>query len=220
MQSLLRLAVYLKRYRVSFGLAVLGMVIARGFEGLIPLFVKTGIDRIADGQAALADGGLDLETATAALSGPALAIVGCVILQMLVTIAYRIAMRRIGINAAFDLRNRLYEHLQRQGPGFYSRYTIGDLMARAINDITLCREILAGAIRMTLILLFTAVIGLIFMFSLSPALTLAIVLPMPLIGFVAYLFSKKIYARSRLVQEGFAELSTFVQENLNGIRTV
>ncbi len=220
MQSLLRLAIYLKRYRVSFGLAVLGMIIARGFEGLIPLFVKTGIDRIAEGQAALTEGRLDFETASAALAGPALAIVGCVFLQMLVTIAYRIAMRRIGVNAAFDLRNRLYEHLQLQGPGFYSRYTIGDLMARAINDITLCREILAGAIRMTLILLLTAVIGLLFMFSLSPALTLAILMPMPLIGLVAYLFSKKIYARSRLVQEGFAELSTFVQENLNGIRTV
>jgi ATP-binding cassette subfamily B protein len=220
MQSLLRLAVYLKRYRLSFGLAVLGMIIARGFEGLIPLFVKSGIDRIAAGQAALTAGSLDIETAAATLAGPALAIVGCVILQMLVTIAYRIAMRRIGVNAAFDLRNRLYAHLQLQGPGFYSRYTIGDLMARAINDITLCREILAGAIRMMLILLLTAVIGLIFMFSLSPALTTAILLPMPLIGFIAYIFSKKIYARSQLVQEGFAELSTFVQENLNGIRTV
>lgn len=220
MQSLWRLTVYLQRYRYSFGLAVLGMIIARGFEGLIPLFVKTGIDRIAAGQTSLAEGTLTLAVAREALQGPALAIVGCVILQMLVTIAYRIAMRRIGVNAAYDLRNRLYEHLQLQGPGFYSRYTIGDLMARAINDITLCREILAGAIRMTLILLLTAVIGLMFMFSLSPALTIAILLPMPLIGFVAYLFSKKIYQRSRLVQEGFAELSTFVQENLNGIRTV
>jgi ATP-binding cassette subfamily B protein len=220
MQSLWRLTVYLKRYRYSFGLAVLGMIIARGFEGLIPLFVKTGIDRIAAGQAGLLDGTLTFAAAHEALRDPALAIVGCVILQMLVTIGYRIAMRRIGVNAAYDLRNRLYEHLQLQGPGFYSRYTIGDLMARAINDITLCREILAGAIRMTLILLLTAVIGLIFMFSLSPALTIAILLPMPLIGFVAYLFSKKIYHRSRLVQEGFAELSTFVQENLNGIRTV
>ncbi len=220
MQSLWRLTVYLKRYRYSFGLAVLGMIVARGFEGLIPLFVKTGIDRIAAGQASLLDGTLTFAAAREALRDPALAIVGCVILQMLVTIAYRIAMRRIGVNAAYDLRNRLYEHLQLQGPGFYSRYTIGDLMARAINDITLCREILAGAIRMTLILLLTAVIGLMFMFSLSPALTIAILLPMPLIGFIAYLFSKKIYHRSRLVQEGFAELSTFVQENLNGIRTV
>jgi ATP-binding cassette subfamily B protein len=220
MSSLLRLTIYLKRYAFSFGMAVLGMIVARIFEGTIPLFVKMGIDRIAEGQASLAAGGIDLEQARSVLGFPALAIVVCVILQLGVTIGYRIAMRRIGVNAAFDLRNRLYQHLQLQGPGFYSRYTIGDLMARAINDITLCREILAGAIRMTLILLLTAIVGLIFMFSLSAALTLAILLPMPLIGYVAYRFSRQIYVRSRSVQEGFAQLSTFVQENLNGIRTV
>jgi len=43
---------------------------------------------------------------------------------------------------------------------------------------------------------------------------------MPVIGFVAYLFSKRIYAQSYVVQDGFSTLSTFVQENLNGIRTV
>ncbi len=220
MRSLLRLTFYLKRYAWSFGFAVVGMIAARGLEGTIPLFVKLGIDRVAAGQAAVAGGTTDAVSATSALLLPALGIVGCVILQMLVTIGYRIAMRRIGVNAAFDLRNRLYAHLQRQGPGFYARFTIGDLMARAINDITLCREILAGAIRMTLILLLTAIIGVIFMFSLSPALTLAILLPMPLIGLVAYAYSKRIYSRSQLVQEGFAGLSTFVQENLNGIRTV
>ena len=220
MQSLLRLTTYLKHYAWPFGLAVLGMILARVFEGMIPLFVKAGVDRIAEGQAALAAGSVDYQTAAALLSYPALAIVGCVLLQMTVTISYRIAMRRIGVNAAFDLRNRLYEHLQLQGPRFYSHYTIGDLMARAINDITLCREILSGAIRMTLILLLTAIVGLVFMFSLSPALTIAILMPMPLIGYVAFRFSRQIYAQSRKVQEGFAGLSTFVQENLNGIRTV
>jgi ATP-binding cassette subfamily B multidrug efflux pump len=220
MNSLLRLIPYLKRYRISFGMAVLGMIVARTFEGLIPLFVKTGIDRIAEGRVSIAEGTIDPAAAAEALTTPALAIVVCVIFQMAVTIGYRIAMRRIGVNAAFDLRNRLYHHLQLQGPGFFARYSIGDLMARAINDITLCREILAGAIRMTLILLMTAIVGLAFMFSLSPSLTLAILLPMPVIGLVAYVFSRRIYALSRRVQEGFAGLSTFVQENLNGIRTV
>ncbi len=220
MRSLLRLTIYLKRYRLSFGLAVVGMIIARTFEGMIPLFVKTGIDRIAEGRASIAAGTIDVGAAAETLAYPAFAIVVCVIFQMAVTVTYRVAMRRIGVNAAFDLRNRLYQHLQLQGPGFFARFSIGDLMARAINDITLCREILAGAIRMTLILLLTAIVGLVFMFSLSPALTLAILLPMPIIGFVAVLFSRRIFALSRRVQEGFAGLSTFVQENLNGIRTV
>ncbi|MEJ2088137.1 MAG: ABC transporter transmembrane domain-containing protein, partial [Gammaproteobacteria bacterium] len=220
MQSLLRLTIYLKRRAWAFGLAVAGMIVARCFEGAIPLFVKMGVDGIAEGKEALASGATDLAAAMGTLGYPALAIVVCVVLQMAVTIAYRVVMRRIGVDAAFDLRNRLYSHLQRQGPGFYARYSIGDLMARAINDISLCREILAGVIRMTLILLLTAVVGLVFMFGLSPALTLAILFPMPAIGWVAYRFSKRISVKSHQVQEGFSMLSTFVQENLNGIRTV
>ena len=91
---------------------------------------------------------------------------------------------------------------------------------RAINDINLCREILAGAIRMTIILFMTAAVGIGYMFSYSVDLTLAVIIPLPIIGYVAFVFSKKIYAQSYLVQEGFSSVSTFVQENLNGIRTI
>ena len=99
-------------------------------------------------------------------------------------------------------------------------YSIGDLMARAINDISLVRQVIAGASRMTAVLIFTAIVGLLFMVFLSWKLTLALILPLPLITVVAYLFSKRIYAQSHTVQKGFSTLSTFVQENLNGIRTV
>ena len=220
MRSLLRLTTYLRQYAWSFWLAIAGMVLSRVFEGVIPLYLKMGIDSISSGQSAIAAGTLEVPAATQSLVYPAVAIAVCVILQMLATIGYRIALRRIGVNAAFDLRNRLYHHLQLQGPMFFARYGVGDLMARAINDINLCREILAGTIRLTFILLVTALVGIFFMFSLSAKLALAILAPMPVIAFVAYLFSKRIYAQSYVVQDGFSHLSTFVQENLNGIRTV
>jgi ATP-binding cassette subfamily B protein len=220
MRSLLRLTIYLKRYAWTFGLSVAGILVARLVEGMIPMYVKRGIDAIAEGGTAIGAGQIDFAGASSALVAPAIAICVCVVVQMSVTIAYRIAMRRIGVNASYDLRNKLYAHLQLQGLMFFSSYSIGDLMARAINDINLCREILAGAIRMTLILITTALVGMGFMFSLSVKLTLAVLLPLPFIGYVAFRFSKRIYRQSYLVQEGFSGLSTFVQENLNGIRTV
>ena len=93
-------------------------------------------------------------------------------------------------------------------------------MARAINDIMRIREFVAGTIRTTMVLFFTAVVGLSFMASLSWQLTLAILVPMPLITWMAHRYAGVIYAHSQRTQEGFAELSSFVQENLNGIRTV
>ena len=221
MKSLVRLIVYIQQYAWTFWLSVAGMLIARLIEGSIPMFVQKGIDAIASGQAlAKLDANFDIAQAMEPLIFPATMICICVAVQTIVTIAYRIGMRRIGVNASYDLRNRLYRHMQLQSLLFFSKYRIGDLMARAINDINLCREILAGAIRMTIILFMTAAVGIGYMFSYSVELTLAVIIPLPIIGYVAFVFSKKIYAQSYLVQEGFSSVSTFVQENLNGIRTI
>ncbi|MFT7246016.1 MAG: ATP-binding cassette subfamily B multidrug efflux pump [Candidatus Azotimanducaceae bacterium] len=220
MRVLLRLLPYIKANVWAFTFGMIGLLVARVFEALIPLFVKQGVDLITEGQNGLASGNLTYDAALDALAYPALAIVACVIAQIIVTIFSRILIRRIGMYAAFDLRNRIYQHLQKQGPNFFGRYSIGDLMARAINDISLVRQVIAGTTRMTSVLIFTALVGLIFMFSLNVKLALAVIVPLPVITYAAYYFSKRIYAQSYRVQEGFSELSTFVQENLNGIRTV
>jgi ATP-binding cassette subfamily B multidrug efflux pump len=220
MKVLLRLLPYIREHAWAFFCGLIGLGIARFFEAMIPWYVKMGIDNLNVAREQLAANQLDYDTALTALAYPAKAIIVCVLGQMLVTIISRILVRRIGMYAAFDLRNRIYSHLQRQGPVFFSNYSIGDLMARAINDISLVRQVIAGTSRMTIVLVFTATAGLIFMFLLSPKLAIAVLLPMPIITLVAYLFSKRIYAQSHRVQEGFSTLSTFVQENLNGIRTV
>ena len=208
MKVLLRLLPYIRQHIWAFCFGLLGLLVARIFEALIPLYVKMGIDSVIEGQP------------QSALVYPAIAICACVIAQMFVTVVSRILIRRIGVYAAFDIRNRMYAHMQRQGPAFFSQFSIGDLMARAINDISLIRQFLAGTTRMTTVLIFTAIIGLGFMFSLSAKLALIVILPLPIISIVAWMYSKRIYRQSHIVQEGFSTLSTFVQENLNGIRTV
>ena len=220
MNQLLRLLPYIREHAWAFGCGMIGLVIARFFEAMIPWFIKIGVDNLAMAQQQISADQTSYEMALATLIYPAMGIVVCVIGQTTVTIISRILVRRIGMYAAYDLRNRIYSHLQLQGPVFFSHYSIGDLMARAINDIHLVRRMIAGTSRMTIVLIFTATVGLIFMFLLSWRLALAVLVPMPVITVVAYFFSSKIYAQSRRVQEGFSTLSTFVQENLNGIRTV
>ena len=220
MNQLLRLLPYIREHAWAFGCGMIGLVIARFFEAMIPWFIKIGVDNLAMAQQQISANQTSYEMALATLIYPAMGIVVCVIGQTTVTIISRILVRRIGMYAAYDLRNRIYSHLQLQGPVFFSHYSIGDLMARAINDIHLVRRMIAGTSRMTIVLIFTATVGLIFMFLLSWRLALAVLVPMPVITVVAYFFSSKIYAQSRRVQEGFSTLSTFVQENLNGIRTV
>ena len=69
-------------------------------------------------------------------------------------------------------------------------------------------------------LAFSAIIGFVFMLALEPKLTLMLLLPLPLVAIWGWYLSRRVFQRSMRVQEGFADLSEQVQENLNGIRTV
>lgn len=206
MIHLKRLLPYINRYKIPFWGGMIGLLIARVFEAIIPLFLRDGIDSIAAGEPDLAV--------------PALAIVGCVTARFLSIISSRRLIRRIGMIVAYDLRKRVYTHIQKQGPGFFARHGTGDLMARAVNDIQLIRQLIGGWSRSVVVLFFCAAVGLFFMIRLSPSLALLILPPLPIISLTAYFFSRRIFKYSVAVQEGFAELADFAQENLNGIRTV
>ena len=132
----------------------------------------------------------------------------------------RRVIRRIGVSVAYDLRKRVYDHLQHQGPGFFSRHPTGDLMARAINDINLVRQLVGMGLRTILVIIFSALVGLTCMFALAPRLTLLLMIPLPVLLLLGWWLAKRVYVESLAVQEGFASLSEQVQENLNGIRTV
>jgi ATP-binding cassette subfamily B protein len=194
------------------------LVVARIFEAGIPFFLKVGIDRIV----LTMQGGAPTTPAAlqALLLWPTLAILACVLFRFVTIVQGRRLVRRIGVAVAYDLRKRMYAHLQRQGPAFFARHPTGDLMARAINDITLVRQLIGGGLRTLGVITITAIVGFVCMFALAPALTGLLLIPLPVIAIVGWRMSRTVYARSRSVQEGFANLSEQVQENLNGIRTI
>jgi len=215
-----RLLPYHDRYKVPFWGGMVGLLSARLFEATIPLFLRDGIDRMLSGGSLVAAGTLDLNTARAALMWPALAIVLCVMGEFVCIIVSRRVIRRIGVSVAYDLRKRVYDHLQHQGPGFFSRHPTGDLMARAINDINLVRQLVGMGLRTILVIIFSALVGFACMLALAPELTLLLLLPLPVLLLLGWWLARKVYVQSLSVQAGFASLSEQVQENLNGIRTV
>ena len=212
-----RLLPYHERYKLPFWGGIAGLLFARLFEAFIPLFLKEGIDAVAAG---LDGSRISAVDAQALLVWPSLAIGVCVLFRFVCIVLSRRVIRRIGVHVAYDLRKRVYDHLQHQGPGFFAKFPTGDLMARAINDINLIRQLVGMGLRTILVVVFSAVIGLAFMLSLAPTLTLLLMLPLPVIALVGWHLSRAVFARSLRVQEGFADMSEQVQENLNGIRTV
>jgi ATP-binding cassette subfamily B protein len=182
------------------------LVVARVFEALIPQLLRLWVDGLVHGTAALT-----------ALAG---GILMCVAARYVSIWFGRRMIRRLGLAVSYHLRHRLYEHLQRQGPAFFGHHRTGDLMARAINDIGLVRQMVGLGTRTVFVLVFSAAVGFAFMIYESPALALLVVPPLPAIFVTALVMSRRVHHQSLLVQGGFSTLSERTQENLAGIRTI
>jgi ATP-binding cassette subfamily B protein len=182
------------------------LVVARVFEALIPQLLRLWVDGLVHGTAALA-----------AIAG---GILMCVAARYVSIWFGRRMIRRLGLAVSYHLRHRLYEHLQRQGPAFFGHHRTGDLMARAINDIGLVRQMVGLGTRTVFVLIFSAAVGFAFMIYESPALALLVVPPLPAIFVTALVMSRRVHHQSLLVQGGFSTLSERTQENLAGIRTI
>jgi ATP-binding cassette, subfamily B, multidrug efflux pump len=180
--------------------------LGRVFEAGMPLFVRQGVNRMA---------GHDWD-----LLEPVLGILGLAAVRYL-TVAYgRQLVRLTGVTVTYNMRERLYWHFELQGPRFFARFPTGDLMARAINDLNLVRQLIGVGSRTLIVLGFSGLIAFAFMLFLSMKLTLWLLPIMPFIAGMGYFLSRRIYEQSTIVQEGFSSLSESVQENLNGIRTI
>ena len=149
-----------------------------------------------------------------------------VILFALASIAglFKYAMRQtiiaISRQLEFDLRNDLFAHLQSQSVPWFQRNRTGEIMSIATNDLSAVRLMLGPGVMYTVNTLTVGVVSIAFMIGIQPRLTLYSLLPLPMVSFCVWFFGDRIHKRFEHVQERFAQLSAFVQENLAGQRVV
>lgn len=200
----LRHVVFPYRVRMIVGIAAFGL--ARVFEVMVPILTATAINQMVDG---------DFD-----LTWPVLGIISAVIMRYCVVTFARFAVRRVSLNVAFDLRQKLYASLQDQGAEFFAKHSIGDMMTRAVADISLIYRLFAMGTVLAVILIFATLIGYATMLYYSPFLTLLLLPPMPFIFWYAQYSSRQMGVASMDVQNRLSDLGTHVQENLSGIRTI
>jgi len=120
----------------------------------------------------------------------------------------------------FDLRNDLLARLLRLEPEFYVRNRTGDLMSRTTNDLNAVRMVLGPGIMYTAQTIATSVLAIYFMLKLSPALTLWVLAPVPIVVISVRYFGEIIHRLSVQIQAALGTLSTRAEENLTGIRVI
>lgn len=123
-------------------------------------------------------------------------------------------------NVEFDLRQDFYAHLVDQPQSFFHEHRVGDLMARATNDLSAVRQLTGPMIMYTLQTVFVVVLVLPLMFIINWWLTLLLFLTMPLVSLTVKFFGQQVHARFEKIQEFFAQITARAQENFTGVRVV
>ncbi len=120
----------------------------------------------------------------------------------------------------FDILNKLFAHFLTLDKYYFHRQTIGDLISRATNDLRSVRDFV-GLGLLILVDSTVVIIGCVcLMVWINPGLTLAVMIPLPLVSILFFSFVKEISKRHRAVQEHLAKMTARVQENIAGIRVL
>lgn len=123
-------------------------------------------------------------------------------------------------NVEYDLREEFYGHLVDQPLSFYHEHRVGDLMARATNDLAAVRQLAGPMIMYTLQTVFVVVLVLPLMFVLNWYLTLLLFVTMPLVSLTVKFFGQQVHTRFEKIQDFFAQITARAQENFTGVRVV
>src|SRR5215204_436460 len=132
--------------------------------------------------------------------------------------------RRFLINASrhieFDMRRDFYAALVDQPAEYFYQTRVGDLMARATNDLSAIRQIVGPMILYSFQAIFALAIVLPILLNISVKLTLLILIPMPLVSLTVKILGNQIHTRFEKIQEFFSDITARAQENLTGVRVV
>jgi len=201
-----RLLGFLAPYRrgVFASLTLAAAAMASGV--LIPYLVGRTVDDIRAG-------GGNLWPLAAGIAGAGL-------LRLASSVPRRLVAGRVSLGVEFDLRNRMYHHLQTLELGFFDGQQTGQLMSRSTVDLGSIRFFLGYGLIFMMQSILTILIAAGVMIAVNPILAAVALAPMPLAIWVAFRYGRRNRPASQEVQQRIAELTAAAEENVSGVRVV
>ncbi|MEB3199033.1 MAG: ABC transporter ATP-binding protein [Synechococcaceae cyanobacterium] len=194
------------RRQVLLGAAALVVVNLLGVA--LPLLVRTVVNELRPGFA-LHD-----------LLGDALLLVALASLMGLVRLASRMLVFGVGRQVEADLKQRIFDHLLRQEPGWVQSTGSGEVISRATSDVENVRRLLGFAVLSLTNTVLAYALTLPAMLLIDPGLSLAAIAVYPVMLMTVRLFGGRMMRQQRVQQQSLAGLSDLVQEDLSGIAAI
>ena len=203
-----RLLSYLKPYKKLLMLSVFFMILVSLSNLVVPWIIKDVIDRVLENK--------DLGMLYIII----VVILVTFFIRALTTFGHRYLMGYIGQAVIMDIRNALYHHLQRLSIAYYDRRRTGDIMSNLTNDISALQTAIVTDF-ITLVqesAIFIGSFG--SMIYLQWKLTVLCLIIVPLVSYVIKFFGKKLHNSGKDVQETLADVTSMLQETIQGVRIV
>jgi ATP-binding cassette subfamily B protein len=202
----LRLLGFLRPYRRGVIVSLVLATVAMGVSVLIPYLVGVTVDQIREG-----------ETNLWPLAG---AIAGAGLLQLVFSVARRIVAGRVSLGVEYDLRNRIYAHLQSLELAYFDEQQTGQLMSRTTVDLQAVRFFLGYGLIFIMQSFVTIGVAVAIMVVVNPSLAAFAMAPFPFVFWAAWRYGRLNRPASQEVQQRIAELTSEVEESISGIRLV
>ncbi|HET6429604.1 MAG TPA: ABC transporter ATP-binding protein [Phycisphaerae bacterium] len=216
MNTLARIAGYLRPYRWQFAAGLLCLLLGQPLQLVNPLFWRFVVDEVLLGKSPPF-----IEWFHNSKVGLLVGVLALMFLVQLVGAAISalhgfilgVVANRIG----YDMRNELYERLQTLSLRFFHDSRSGDLLSRATGDVEQVTRLAANGVDELIgsALQLVIVWGIVFWMSWQVAVSL--VVPMTLVALLAWRFNKRVRPLYRAARDRMGELSAKIQENIAGI---
>ena len=218
LQVVWRLVRFARRYPRGLSITLLAIVATGGFAIATPELLEWAVNsglgvQVVDGTTTV-----DVDESLLVIAG--LALLGAALLRGVSQFLQAYLAESVAQAVAYDIRNQIYERLQRLSFAYHDDSETGQVMVRATQDVEVVRMFLnMGGVRLIFTTgLLVAIMALMFATSWKVAL---VVLPFMLVIAVrSFLVSRRLVPLWRDVQEGQAQLGIVLQEALTGIRVV
>jgi ATP-binding cassette, subfamily B, putative efflux pump len=120
----------------------------------------------------------------------------------------------------FDMRNKLYGHMQRLSLRYYQNTKVGEAISRFINDVEQSKNLVEVGMMNVWLDMFTLLFALGFMFYLNPVLALVSIAILPLYGIAVNTLYKRLKVLTKDRSQALAVIQGYLHERIQGIALI
>nr|WP_288832740.1 ABC transporter ATP-binding protein [uncultured Flavobacterium sp.] len=126
----------------------------------------------------------------------------------------------LGQDIVKDIRIKLFKHILSFRMKYFDLVPVGQLVTRSVSDIESIARIFSQGLFMIISDLMKMVVVLLFMFYMNWKLTWIVIIAMPILVFITRIFQRKMQVAFEEVRTQIANMNTFVQERVTGMKIV